>query len=313
MNHYKNFLNVFKDEINSLYHVSSNLNELNIQKIVDEILEIKGRLIVSGIGKSGHIGKKIAATFASTGTESFFIHSTEAFHGDLGMINPNDGLLLISYSGETDEVLKVLDYAIKNNILTISITGNLDSTLSRNSDFCISSNIVKEACSLNLAPTSSTTATLLIGDALAVCLMKSRKFGEVDFVKYHPGGSLGKRLLTNVSDVMVTENLPIIDQKMSLLDVIFEISNCGFGIAFFTKNNKLIGVVTDGDIRRHISKAGSFQNINIVDLINENYSYANLDSNLEEIKNIMKDNKIVTLPVIDAKHKLLGLIQYYDI
>jgi len=313
MNHYKNFLNVFKDEINSLNHVYSNLNELNIQKVVDEILKIKGRLIVSGIGKSGHIGKKIAATFASTGTESFFIHSTEAFHGDLGMINQNDGLLLISYSGETNEVLKVLDYAINNNILTISITGNLDSTLSRNSDFCISSNVIEEACSLNLAPTSSTTATLLIGDALAVCLMKARKFGEVDFVKYHPGGSLGKRLLTNVRDVMVTKNLPIISQKMGLLDVIFKISNCGFGIAFFKKNDKLVGVVTDGDIRRHINNVGSPQNSNILDLINKNYSYANLESNLEEIKNIMKEKKIITLPVIDGNHKLLGLIQYYDI
>ena len=313
MNHYKNFLNVFHDEIKSLNYVLSNLDNTNIQNIINNILKIKGRLVVSGIGKSGHIGKKIAATRASTGTESFFIHSTEAFHGDLGMINSNDALLLISYSGETDEVLKVLDYANKNKILTVSITGHENSTLSKKSNFCIPCNILEEACNLNLAPTSSTTATLLIGDAIAICLMKAKNFRKTDFVKYHPGGSLGKRLLTHVGDIMITENLPIIDKKMGLLDVIFKISNCGFGIAFFKQNDKLVGVVTDGDIRRHINNAGSFQNINIADLINENYCYANLDSNLEEIKNIMKGNKIVTLPVIDVKQKLLGLIQYYDI
>ena len=276
MNHYKNFLDVFKDEINSLNYVLSKLEKININNIIENIINVNGRLIISGIGKSGLIGKKIAATLASTGTQSFFIHSTEAFHGDLGMINKNDALLLISYSGETNDVLRVLDYANKNNILTISISGNTNSTLAINSTFHICCDIINEACSLNLAPTSSTTATLVIGDAIAVCLMKAKKFREIDFAKYHPGGSLGKRLLTSVSDVMIKENLPIIDEKMNVFDVIFKISNCGFGIAFLEKNNVLCGVITDGDIRRFLRDKKSFNNSKITDLVNKKFIHANL-------------------------------------
>ena len=313
MNHFKNFLDVFGDEIDSLKYVISNLNKKNINKIIDKILKIEGRLIVSGIGKSGHIGKKIASTLASTGTHSFFIHSTEAFHGDLGMINSNDALLLISYSGETDEVLKVLDYANKNNIITLSITGNDNSTLATNSTFHICSNIIDEACSLNLAPTSSTTATLILGDAIAICLMKAKKFNKINFAKYHPGGSLGKRLLTKVNDVMIINNLPIVSNRMNIMEIVFKISECGYGIAFLVEKNKLVGVITDGDIRRSFNNDKSFKNSKIVDLINKEYKFANLESNLEEIKNIMRVNKIITLPVIDSNKKILGLVQYYDI
>lgn len=313
MNHFKNFLDVFADEIDSLKYVISNLNKKNINKIIDKILNIEGRLIVSGIGKSGHIGKKIASTLASTGTHSFFIHSTEAFHGDLGMINSNDALLLISYSGETDEVLKVLDYANKNNIITLSITGNDSSTLATNSTFHICSNIIDEACSLNLAPTSSTTATLILGDAIAICLMKAKKFNKINFAKYHPGGSLGKRLLTKVNDVMIINNLPIVSNRMNIMEIVFKISECGYGIAFLVEKNKLVGVITDGDIRRSFNNDKSFKNSKIVDLINKEYKFANLESNLEEIKNIMRVNKIITLPVIDSNKKILGLVQYYDI
>ena len=313
MNHFKNFLDVFGDEIDSLKYVISNLNKKNINKIIDKILNIEGRLIVSGIGKSGHIGKKIASTLASTGTHSFFIHSTEAFHGDLGMINSNDALLLISYSGETDEVLKVLDYANKNNIITLSITGNDSSTLATNSTFHICSNIIEEACSLNLAPTSSTTATLILGDAIAICLMKAKKFNKINFAKYHPGGSLGKRLLTKVNDVMIINNLPIVSNRMNIMEIVFKISECGYGIAFLVEKNKLVGVITDGDIRRSFNNDKSFKNSKIVDLINKEYKFANLESNLEEIKNIMRVNKIITLPVIDSNKKILGLVQYYDI
>ena len=313
MNHFKNFLDVFDDEINSLNYVISNLNKKNINNIIDSILNIEGRLIISGIGKSGHIGKKIASTLASTGTQSFFIHSTEAFHGDLGMINSKDALLLISYSGETDEVLKVLDYANKNDIISLSITGNDSSTLAANSTFHICSNIIGEACSLNLAPTSSTTATLILGDALAICLMKAKKFNKINFAKYHPGGSLGKRLLTKVNDVMIINNLPIVSPKMNIMEIIFKISECGYGIAFLVKKNKLLGVITDGDIRRSFNNGNSFKNLKIIDIINKEYKFACLDSNLEEIKNIMRHNKIITLPVIDPNKEVLGLIQYYDI
>ncbi len=313
MNHYNNFLEVFNDEINSLNYVLSSLSKKNINTIIDTILKIDGRIIITGIGKSGHIGKKISATLASTGTQSVFVHSTEAFHGDLGIINKNDIILLISYSGETNDVLRVLNYANKNSILTIAISGNESSTLAVNSHFHICCDIVNEACSLNLAPTSSTTATLVIGDAIAVCLMKAKKFREIDFAKYHPGGSLGKRLLTNVSDVMIKDNLPIIHDDMTIFDVIFKISNCGFGIAFLEQNETLTGVITDGDIRRSLKNEKSFNESKITELVNRKYTYANLNSNLEDIKTIMRKNKIITLPVIDSNKKILGLIQFYDI
>jgi len=313
MNHYSNFVTVFKDEIESINHVISQIYERNINNIIDAISAVKGKLIVSGIGKSGLIGKKIAATLASTGTQSFFIHSTEAFHGDLGMISNHDALLLISHSGETDDVLKVLDYCNNNEILTLSISGNSKSTLAINSNFHINCNIINEACSLNLAPTSSTTATLLIGDAIAVSLMKAKSFKEIDFAKYHPGGRLGKRLLTSVSDIMRIDNMPIVNESMDLFKVIFTISDSGYGIAFCIDEDKLVGVITDGDIRRAIKTDLSFKEVKLSSLLNKDFKYAYLESNLQEIKLVMQENKIITLPVINSDSKLIGLVQYYDI
>lgn len=313
MSHFKSFINVFDDEIKSVKNVISNFSQDNINKIIDEILHNSGRLIVSGIGKSGLIGKKIAATLASTGTSSFFIHSTEAYHGDLGMINQNDILLLISYSGESDDVLKVLSFCNENEIKTISVTGNKNSTLAKNSNYFINSNIISEACHLDLAPTSSTTATLIIGDAIAVTLMKAKKFNEADFAKYHPGGKIGKRLLTKVKDVMKTDKLPILDKNMDLSDIIYNISNSGYGIGFLLQNKNIIGVITDGDIRRAIKLELNLKKIQLQSLINKNFKFTRPDSNLHEVKNIMQTNKIITLPVIDTDNTLVGLVQYYDI
>ena len=313
MSHFKSFIDVFDDEIKSAKNVISNFNQENINKIIDEILHSSGRLIVSGIGKSGLIGKKIAATLASTGTSSFFIHSTEAYHGDLGMINQNDILLLISYSGESDDVLKVLSFCNENEIKTISVTGNENSTLAKNSNYFINSNIISEACPLDLAPTSSTTATLIIGDAIAVTLMKAKKFTEADFAKYHPGGKIGKRLLTKVKDVMKTDKLPILDKNMDISDIIYNISNSGYGIGFLLQNKNIIGVITDGDIRRAIKLELNLKKIQLQSLINKNFKFTRPDSNLHEVKNIMQTNKIITLPVIDTDNTLVGLVQYYDI
>ena len=313
MSHFKSFINVFDDEIKSVKNVISNFSQDNINKIIDEILHNSGRLIVSGIGKSGLIGKKIAATLASTGTSSFFIHSTEAYHGDLGMINQNDILLLISYSGESDDVLKVLSFCNENEIKTISVTGNKNSTLAKNSNYFINSNIISEACHLDLAPTSSTTATLIIGDAIAVTLMKAKKFTEADFAKYHPGGKIGKRLLTKVKDVMKTDKLPILNKNMDISDIIYNISNSGYGIGFLLQNKNIIGVITDGDIRRAIKLELNLKKIQLQSLINKNFKFTRPDSNLHEVKNIMQTNKIITLPVIDTDNTLVGLVQYYDI
>ncbi len=313
MSHFKSFIDVFDDEINSVKNVISNFDQENINKIIDVILHNNGRLIVSGIGKSGLIGKKIAATLASTGTSSFFIHSTEAYHGDLGMINQNDILLLISYSGESDDVLKVLSFCNGNEIKTISVTGNKNSTLAKNSNYFINSNINSEACHLDLAPTSSTTATLIIGDAIAVTLMKAKKFSDADFAKYHPGGKIGKRLLTKVKDVMKTDKLPILDMNMDISDIIYTISNSGYGIGFLLQNKNIIGVITDGDIRRAIKLELNLKKIQLQSIINKNFKFTNPDSNLHEVKNIMQTNKIITLPVIDTDNTLVGLVQYYDI
>lgn len=313
MSHFKSFIDVFDDEIKSVKNVISNFSQDNINKIIDEILHNSGRLIVSGIGKSGLIGKKIAATLASTGTSSFFIHSTEAYHGDLGMINQNDILLLISYSGESDDVLKVLSFCNENEIKTISVTGNKNSTLAKNSNYFINSNIISEACHLDLAPTSSTTATLIIGDAIAVTLMKAKKFTEADFAKYHPGGKIGKRLLTKVKDVMKTDKLPILNKNMDISDIIYNISNSGYGIGFLLQNKNIIGVITDGDIRRAIKLELNLKKIQLQSLINKNFKFTRPDSNLHEVKNIMQTNKIITLPVIDTDNTLVGLVQYYDI
>ena len=313
MSHFKSFIDVFDDEIKSVKNVISNFSQDNINKIIDEILHNSGRLIVSGIGKSGLIGKKIAAPLASTGTRSFFIHSTEAYHGDLGMINQNDILLLISYSGESDDVLKVLSFCNENEIKTISVTGNKNSTLAKNSNYFINSNIISEACHLDLAPTSSTTATLIIGDAIAVTLMKAKKFTEADFAKYHPGGKIGKRLLTKVKDVMKTDKLPILDKNMDISDIIYNISNSGYGIGFLLQNKNIIGVITDGDIRRAIKLELNLKKIQLQSLINKNFKFTRPDSNLHEVKNIMQTNKIITLPVIDTDNTLVGLVQYYDI
>jgi arabinose-5-phosphate isomerase len=200
---------VFAIEIEALHHVAGLIDD-EFTKVVQAILDSDGKLIVAGIGKSGLIGKKIAATLSSTGTPGFFLHPGEAFHGDLGMVGANDIILLISYSGETDEVLKIIPFLKWNKNKIISITGNPGSTIAKNSDYHLNINITREACPLALAPTSSTTAALVMGDALAVALMESRQFQHEDFARFHPGGSLGHKLLTRVKDFMRTDNLPFI-------------------------------------------------------------------------------------------------------
>ena len=208
---------VFDIEIESLRNVANSIDD-EFTRVVQAILQTKGKLIVIGIGKSGIIGKKIAATFASTGTPSFFLHPGEAFHGDLGMVGANDLVVLISYSGETDEVLKLIPFFKWNKNVIVSITGYPNSTIAKNSDFHLYINISHEACPLSLAPTSSTTATLVMGDALAVALMESRQFQYEDFARFHPGGSLGRKLLTKVKDNMRTDNLPFIGEEASFTE-----------------------------------------------------------------------------------------------
>jgi arabinose-5-phosphate isomerase len=240
---------VFEIESKEILNLQNNLTG-DFEKAVKSVFESKGKFIICGMGKSGIIGKKIAATLASTGTPSFFLHPGEAYHGDLGMIEKEDLLLLISNSGETDEVLKVIPFLKSQGNITISMSGNSKSTLALNTDYHLNIAINKEACPLNLAPMSSTTATLVMGDAIAVALMKLKDFKDENFAKFHPGGSLGRRLLTTIESVMKKDNLPICSSDTNIKKIIHNITDGKCGLVVVVDDNKINGIITDGDVRR---------------------------------------------------------------
>lgn len=290
-----------------------NLLDDNFEKVVAAILHTEGRVIVTGIGKSGTIGRKISSTLASTGTPSFFLHPAEAFHGDLGMITQGDIIIAITNSGETDEILRLIPFIKDNGNKLIAITGNPDSTLAKHCDFHLNIHVEREVCPLNLAPTTSSLTTLAMGDALVVALMKERNFQPKDYAKYHPGGNLGRRLLTKAKDVMNTSNLPIINQLMPISEVIIEISKARLGIAVAIENDKIIGVITDGDIRRYMSvNQARFFNTLAKEIMNKNPKTVLPDCSITEIEKIMKSSKIHSLLVAEDNH-LKGVISYYDV
>jgi arabinose-5-phosphate isomerase len=243
---------VFTIEGEQLKFVSNKV-DADFSSAIDVILNCEAKVIICGMGKSGIIGKKIVATFASTGTPSFFMHPGEAYHGDLGMVSPDDIFIALSNSGETDEVVKLIPFLKDNGNTLISMTGNPQSTLAQSSNFHLDVGVQKEACPLQLAPTSSTTAALVMGDALAVTLMKARDFKPENFARFHPGGSLGRRLLSRVENEMVTDNLPLLSTNASSTEVISTISQSGLGLAIVMVEGKA-HVITDGDLRRAIGK-----------------------------------------------------------
>ena len=304
---------VFEIESKEIANLSKRLTD-DFEKAINAILQSSGKLIVSGMGKSGIIGKKIAATLASTGTPSFFLHPGEAYHGDLGMIEENDIVLLISNSGETDEVLKLIPFLKYQKNCTISMSGNDDSTLAKNTNYHLNIAVDKEACPLFLAPTSSTTATLVMGDALAVTLMKLRDFKEENFAKFHPGGSLGRRLLTTVGDVMKKKNLPIISSQATIKEVIQRISEGKLGLVVIIDNNKIIGIITDGDIRRTMeSREKDFFNLKAEDLMSNHPKLIYESDKLISASNIMSQHKINSLLVVNESNDLVGVVQVYDL
>ena len=304
---------VFEIESKEIANLSKRLTD-DFEKAINAILQSSGKLIVSGMGKSGIIGKKIAATLASTGTPSFFLHPGEAYHGDLGMIEENDIVLLISNSGETDEVLKLIPFLKHQKNCTISMSGNDDSTLAKNTNYHLNIAVDKEACPLFLAPTSSTTATLVMGDALAVTLMKLRDFKEENFAKFHPGGSLGRRLLTTVGDVMKKKNLPIISSQATIKEVIQKISEGKLGLVVIIDNNKIIGIITDGDIRRTMeSREKDFFNLKAEDLMSIHPKLIYDTDKLISASNIMSKYKINSLLVVNESNDLVGVVQVYDL
>lgn len=281
---------------------------------VEMILESHGKCIVTGMGKSGLVGRKIAATLASTGTPSFFLHPGEAFHGDLGMISKEDIVLALSYSGETDEILKIVPFIHSNGNKLISMTGNADSALAKNSDAHLDVGVREEACILHLAPTSSTTAQIAMGDALAVSLMQMRGFTSVDFARLHPGGSLGRRLLMTVGNVMRSHDLPIVGPDCPAAEMIHAISKGGLGLIIICDGEKIIGIVTDGDVRRAMElRRAEFFTICAGDIATLNPKTISADEKLIEAEKMMTRNKVTSLLVTDDAEKLQGVIQIYDI
>jgi len=307
-----NLCNIAKEvieiEINGLKNISNNI-DLVFSNAIDTILSTDGRVIICGMGKSGIIGKKIAASFASTGTPSFFMHPGEAFHGDLGMVTPEDVFIAISYSGETDEVLKLLPFLHTNGNKIISITGKPQSTLGSNSNFHLNVAVPKEACPLQLAPTASTTATLVMGDALTVALMKARDFQEEGFAKFHPGGSLGRRLLSKVADEMITDKLPIVNKTTSASELIQVMTSSMQGLAIVCESNQLIGVVTDGDLRRAMASFGSdvFNKVTS-DICSLTAKTISPESSMECAIDYMTEQKVNSLIVTD-NNVVVGILK----
>ena len=300
-------------EAEALNNMATLLGEEFI-RAVNSILECSGKLIITGMGKSGLVGRKIAATLASTGTPSFFLHPGEAFHGDLGMISSNDVVLALSHSGETDEVLKIVPFIHENGNRLISITGNTESALAKNSDINLDTKVEREACILHLAPTSSTAAQLALGDALACALMKLRNFSAQDFARLHPGGSLGRRLLMRVGQVMRRNDLPVVSEEATAAEMIHAISRGGLGLIVVERKGEILGIITDGDIRRAMeSRQAAFFDIRPMDIATREPKCISPDSKLIEAEREMTQHKVNSLLVVDEQKHLVGVIQIYDI
>lgn len=306
--------NVIALEAEAIAALSDRINA-EFDRACKTMLDCSGRVVVVGMGKSGHIGGKIAATLASTGTPAFFVHPGEASHGDLGMITADDVVLAISNSGTTAEILTILPMIKHMGVKLISMTGNLSSELAQQSDVVLDVSVDKEACPLNLAPTSSTTATLAMGDALAVAMLKSRNFTEEDFARSHPGGQLGRRLLLYVKDIMHSDDrLPIVSEDASLRDALLEMSSKALGMtAIVNAENRLLGIYTDGDLRRTLEQGMDVYTIGIKEVMTSNPVTTQPDKLAAEAVQLMRTKKINGLFVIDNNDRVLGALNMHDL
>lgn len=303
---------VFKIEAQAIQQLSDYLDN-NFNQAVELILSTTGKLIVIGMGKSGLIGRKMAATFSSTGTPSFFLHPAEAFHGDLGMVAKNDVLLAISKSGETSEILQLIPFFKKQQLPIIAICAAVNSTLVKNADYFLNVLVNQEACPLDLAPTASSTATLAMGDALAMALMKARGFQRADFAQFHPGGSLGKKLLTAVETVMHQKDLPIISNKTEMEALINTMTKGKLGLVIIQENQKIIGIITDGDLRRIMRKKQSdFFQLKAKDFMTKNPITITPSTTIKAAETLMVKHKITSLLIAEAD-SLVGVVQIYQV
>ena len=311
MNYLKLATDVFNEEITSILSAKSKLGN-SFTRAIDLISNCRGRVVVVGMGKSGIIGKKIAATLASTGTSSFFVHPAEAFHGDLGMIQPADVLLMISNSGETEELIRLIPFLLHQGNLIIAMTGNLHSSLAKNSYAVLDVSVEREACNNNLAPTSSTTVSLVMGDALSIVLSTLKNFKIEDFARFHPGGRLGRRLLTRVCDVMHKENLPICAFDAPFREVVSVITRGKLGVALVMNSDQMLGIITDGDLRKVFESFDNPLKLLAADFMTVNPLTIELNETLAAAENKMKENSKRVLIAVDGK-KPLGVLQIFDI
>ena len=302
---------VFEVEAAAVTNLTQQLTK-DFDAAVELILASSGRVVVSGIGKSGHIGVKVAATLSSTGTPSIFLHPAEAVHGDLGILKSEDIFLPISNSGETEEILRLIPFIKSSSISIIALGGNPGSTLGQHADYFINVGVEKEACPLELAPTASTTATLAMGDALAIVLMKARNFNMEHFVKFHPAGNLGKKLLTRVKDIMRTNDLPFLPLKSSFQDLILKLSEGKLGLVIIGTKDKVKGVITDGDLRRSLQR-NAFHEIILEDIMTRTPKVVQETMKLVTAEKIMMAEKITTLLVENESKKIVGVLQLYDV
>ncbi|MEM5273487.1 KpsF/GutQ family sugar-phosphate isomerase [Cupriavidus taiwanensis] len=301
-------------EADAVSALSGRLNG-DFARAVQLILQCTGRVVVSGIGKSGHIGRKVAATLASTGTPAFFVHPAEASHGDLGMVTRDDVLIAFSNSGETGELLSIIPIVKRIGARLISVTGNPDSNLAKLADVHLDAAVEKEACPLNLAPTASTTAALALGDALAVAVLDARGFGEEDFARSHPGGALGRKLLTHVRDVMRTGNaVPEVRESTPLAQALMEITRKGMAMtAVVDTDGRAIGVFTDGDLRRLLETPRDWKTVPIAEVMHRNPHVINQDQLAVEAVQVMEANRINQLLVVDDDGRLTGALHIHDL
>jgi len=307
-------LAVIKNEAEAVSALADRINN-DFAQACCYMLACEGRIIVTGMGKSGHIGGKIAATLASTGSPAFFVHPGEASHGDLGMVTDKDVVLALSNSGETAELLTILPMIKRQGVPLIAMTGNPNSNLAREADVHLDISVKQEACPLNLAPTSSTTATLAMGDALAIALLESKGFTEMDFARSHPGGSLGRRLLLHIGDIMHSgPDVPVVNQDAQLREALIEMTNKGLGMTAITDSQgKLTGIYTDGDLRRTLDKELDIHSCKVRDVMHEGCKTATADMLAAEALQIMQENKINALLIVDEQQRLTGAINMHDL
>ncbi|WP_429035189.1 KpsF/GutQ family sugar-phosphate isomerase [Aeromonas veronii] len=302
----------FKQQGETLLDLAATFNKAQYKLALSLMIQCKGHVIICGMGKSGHVGRKISATLASTGTPSFFVHPAEAFHGDLGMITPDDVVVLISNSGETDEVLKLIPSLKSFGNRIIAITGGMKSTLAKNADAVLEIKMQGESCPNNLAPTTSTTLTMAIGDALASALMNKRNFMPNDFAKFHPGGSLGRRLLTRLKDVMSTR-LTKVNPDASLKEVIVGMTQDQHGIALVMEDTNLVGVITDGDLRRAMTcQDFNLDTFKAKDIMTNSPITAPMHAMLSDAEELMRSRQIKQLLIVDKNSSPVGVLDFFN-